>query len=223
MAERTTRHSRPTPEPSAIKRVLARWLGRLLALVLRVWSATWRKDVGGLERLDRLLEDGDRIVAVFWHGSYFPLFALAAGRPAIIFTSRSFRGHVIAELSRRFGYRASIVPQDRTGLEHIEKTLAIGARLAAIALDGPRGPLHAVKPGAIRAASALGLRIVPVGIVSRPKFTVAGRWDRREVPLPFAKVAIRVGEPLDVPPGLGATELGRWQALLGERMQEVAA
>lgn len=197
----------------------AKTIGRLLGLVMRGWAATWRKDARQLNRLDALLRDGDRVIAVFWHGTYFPLFALAAGRQAVIFTSRSFRGYVIAELSRYFGYHPSIIPQDHHGFRHLEKALDEGPRLAAIALDGPSGPFHSVKSGAIRAASALGLRIVPIVVRSRPRFIVARRWDRREIPPPFAEVRLLVGDPLDVPPQLTMTALADWQTVLHDRME----
>ena len=40
--------------------------------ILRVWSASWRKDIEQIHLLDRLLAEGTPVLALFWHGRYFP-------------------------------------------------------------------------------------------------------------------------------------------------------
>ncbi|KQU92429.1 hypothetical protein ASD12_05885 [Mesorhizobium sp. Root102] len=65
-------------------------------VILRVWSALWRKNAEQILLLDRLLAEGAPVLALFWHGKYFPLFALAEGRHATVFVGQSFRGEVIA-------------------------------------------------------------------------------------------------------------------------------
>ncbi len=206
------------PHPTRMYR-LSVWLaGAGLALLMRAWAATWRTDARELERLDRLVDAGDRVLAVFWHGKYFPLFAAARGRDAVVFTSRSFRGDVIAQICNRFGYRPCVIPGKRHGLDHIESALDNGTRLAALALDGPLGPLHRVRSGAVRVARDLGFRIVPVSVMGHPQSVLTNRWDRHELPLPFASVKVRVGDPIDVPATVGDDDIDDWRALLQRRM-----
>lgn len=195
------------------------WLiGLGLSVIMRLWAATWRKDTSQLERLDLLVDAGDRVLAVFWHGKYFPLFAAARGRDAVVFTARSFRGDVIAQICRRFGYRACVIPGKRQGLEHMERALGDGSKLAALALDGPVGPFHRVRSGALRIARDRRFRILPLDVVSQPKFVLKSRWDRHELPLPFAAVKVLVGDPIDVPGTVADDDLDDWRAVLKERM-----
>lgn len=75
-------------------------MGWLFTWLLRLQWVTWRKEVEGLERLDRRLARGERTLVAFWHGKYLPLFTLLRGRSACVFTSQSLRGEVIAGLRR---------------------------------------------------------------------------------------------------------------------------
>lgn len=66
------------------------------------------------------------------------------------------------------------------------------------ALDGPRGPARVAQPGAVFLSGATGCPILPFH-VEADRFWTAGRWDRTQVPKPFARVGLAVGEPMIVP------------------------
>lgn len=208
----------PPHRPRTRRRVAAAFLtGSAIAALLGLWSLTWRKDISELAKLDRHLSKGDHLVAVFWHGKYFSLFALAKGLKATVLTTRSFRGDVIAHICRWFGYRPIQVEHgvETHALAHLEDDLSSNhAMLAAIAIDGPRGPAHHPKAGALRIASDLGFRLIPISVSGTPRHVVEKRWDRHEIPLPFAKVRIAVGNPFDVPKDLALEKLPEWQQRL---------
>lgn len=198
--------------------------GTVIAAVLSLWAMTWRKDTSELEKLDRHLANGEHLVAVFWHGKYFSLFALARGRKATVLTTRSFRGDVIARICRWFGYRPIQIEHgvETHALAYLEDDLTIHhAVLAAIAIDGPRGPAHHPKAGALRIAADLGFRLIPVSVSGSPKRIIGKRWDQHEIPLPFATVRMAVGEPFDVPKDLPAEDLSIWQDRLRERIEAI--
>ena len=189
---------------------LAPVIGLLCAGLLKLLAASWRVDRTTLDRIDCLTAAGTPVVVVFWHGSYLPLFALAAGRPVTVFTSLSFRGRVIAGICRAFGYTPSLLAPGRRGYHRMREVLftqTVGTTDSvpvAIAVDGPQGPFHKVKPGALLIAAKMGAVLVPLSVRSRPNWTITSRWDRFMVPLPFAKVSLHVGEPIKVPDDLGA-------------------
>ena len=91
-------------------RVPARTVGALASWLLRGYHLSWRRDDGEVLRLDEVIASGERIFVVFWHSKYIPLFSLLSGRAACVFASESFRGKVIAEISRRFGYDCTLLP-----------------------------------------------------------------------------------------------------------------
>lgn len=174
------------------------------ALVLRVWRASWRVDARDAAKLDAEIAQGARLVAMFWHGNYLPLFTLLAGRSALVTTSRSFRGAVIAAIARRFGYRTVQVGGGHRASPWLRAELAHPGGLVAIAADGPLGPRHEVKPGGIAIAAQTGARILPVAAIASAQIRLTRRWDRMELPLPFARVTLRVGTPLEIGPAATA-------------------
>jgi hypothetical protein len=196
-------------------RFRARFLGWLGSAILRLQCASWRVETRGLQRLDDLLAAGQRVIVVFWHGKYLPLFALLRGRNGCVFSSDSFRGRVIGEICDRFGYACVLLKKDQhaSALDLMEKAL-VPWKLAAIAVDGPTGPYHTVKPGAIRLAAALGFVVLPVTTASRRKRVVAGRWDRMEVPALFTRVVLVVGDTLQIPSAVSDAEQAGWQVKL---------
>lgn len=207
----------PLPRP----RLAARLTGRFFALLLRLLGATWRRETKELEALDGMLARGERVLAVFWHGGYLPLFFLFAGRSARILSSRSFRGEVIAEICRRFGYDGGSIPKPAGGTKRDAVRRALdGCRLAALAVDGPLGPFHVVRPGTVRLAADLALSVLPVAAAADRAWVLAGRWDRMEIPRPFARLSLVCGEPVHIPAGLAEEELAGWCAHLRESLEE---
>ena len=200
----------------------ARIVGCFYALLLRARGATWRKQTAGLERIDRRLASGERILFAFWHGKYVPLVVLLRGRRACVVTSRSFRGDVIAEICRWFGYESMQIPDH--GGEHSLDLMrqALGDRqAAAIAVDGPLGPYHVVKRGAVQLASELGFALVPVSAAARAKRILADRWDRMEIPGLFSRVSVAIGDPIYVPSRLTAEEVQRFAQELHDALEDV--
>jgi hypothetical protein len=68
----------------------------------------------------------------------------------------------------------------------------------AITPDGPRGPRYEVQEGAMSLAQVTGLPVVPVSYNLSWKIT-ANSWDRFQIPLPFGRCDLMVGEALRVP------------------------
>jgi lysophospholipid acyltransferase (LPLAT)-like uncharacterized protein len=206
---------------ASFKAFLVRLTASALAVILRAWCWSWRKDASQLEKLRRLAAGASPVLAVFWHGKYFPLFPLAEGLHATVFAGHSFRGEVISNLSRRFGYDAQLIAANHNG-RSADRIRAVykSARLGALAVDGPLGPYHVINSGAVTLASELGLLVVPVSVASTPVMVLAKRWDRRELPMPFARVALAVGEPIAVPGGLGRKETAEWAIKIRAALEE---
>jgi lysophospholipid acyltransferase (LPLAT)-like uncharacterized protein len=75
-------------------------------------------------------------------------------------------------------------------IRHLE-----GSRLAAHILDGPTGPMGIVKAGAIRLAHAAQATIVPFSVSAR-RAIYFNSWDRFMLPLPFSRVTLKFGAPV---------------------------
>lgn len=188
----------------------------VLTALLRLWSASWRKDHNAaLTRIDQLLAANKPLLFVFWHGKYLPLFTILQGREVMVFSAQSFRGEVIEKICRRLGHACVQIPKHQPGKAYpfVKDTLR-SRNAGALALDGPLGPHHDIKSGAIRLAADLGFLLVPVSVASHPNLIMTKRWDKRELPYPFAKVALAVGEPVRIPRELDDADIAKWEVRL---------
>ncbi len=79
-----------------------------------------------------------------------------------------------------------------------------------IAVDGPLGPYHKVKRGAIKLASELDYIMVPASVCARRKRVVKYRWDKLELPGLFTTLGFAIGEPMDIPSDLSPDEVKWW-------------
>lgn len=206
-----TNECRQDTEPSSqAEDWRATLIGKIGAFLLHLLALTWRSDASQLAKIDEQIASGVPVVAVFWHSSYLSLFALAGGRPVTVFASQSFRGKIIASICRAFGYAPSLLPSGRQGYHHMRKVLRDKrhdidqSMLVGIAVDGPLGPRHRVKPGALHIAARIGALVMPIHVTSHPNWTIRRRWDRFKIPLPFAHVKLQVGPPIRVPETFGS-------------------
>jgi lysophospholipid acyltransferase (LPLAT)-like uncharacterized protein len=195
-------------------------LGRVCAGLLRLLAATWRIDATAARGLSSA-PAVPRLVG-FWHGKYFALLALVRGIPGTVLIGAGFRGRVIAAICEDLGYTAVQIPHhDRErAIAQIRAALR-SHTLCATALDGPLGPARRVKTTLIRLAAEAGAEIVPVSVVTAPRVVLGWRWDRREIPLPLARVRLAVGAPIAIPSAAAGEQLEEWRWRVGHRLDEL--
>lgn len=179
-----------------------RWLRALLAplaaWLLRALAATWRVEKHGA---DAFAPGAERpLIFALWHEGALCAAGTHRDRGVHVAVSRSRDGEHIAAVLARMGYgespRGSSTRGGAEALRALLRCLRAGGAVA-ILVDGPRGPAHVAKPGAIAAARLSGAPIVTIGFEARPCVRFAS-WDRMRLPLPFARVRIHYGEPLRV-------------------------
>ncbi len=167
----------------------------LILSLARLWMRTWRLRGPGPSVLP------ERGVLALWHEhlpACIPAFArrrIGARRIGVL-VSRSADGGLAAEACRRLGYRVFRGSGTRgalSGLRALARGMGeAGGGLAGMALDGPRGPRRLPKPGSLWLAETAGVPVFPVAV--KADFALRLKtWDRCLLPLPFAKVVVRVG------------------------------
>lgn len=82
-------------------------------------------------------------------------------------------------------------------LRHMCRVLKKG-HTVGIAVDGPRGPRRALRPGALWLARLSGKPVVPMGVAAAPAIHLP-RWDRHLLPLPGAGFTVVYGAPIVIP------------------------
>jgi lysophospholipid acyltransferase (LPLAT)-like uncharacterized protein len=186
---------------SRSKRLQATLISAVGYPVIAALGSTFRWRRAGLEHLDAVTRSGRQPIMAFWHGRILPATVYFRRRGIVVITSENFDGEWIAGIIERFGYgtaRGSTSRGAVKALVQLKRDMAAG-KPAAFTLDGPRGPSQVAQPGAVWLAKATGNPIIPFHIESDRHWT-ATSWDRTQIPKPWSKVAIAIGEPIEVPP-----------------------
>ena len=169
---------------------------------------TLRWQVEGYEHYDAIRRQGKQPIFAFWHGRILPATWFWRDRDIVVMTSENFDGEWIARIIRRFGYGVARGSTSRGGaraLAQLRREMYAG-KSAAFTLDGPRGPARMAQPGAVWLSALTGNPILPFHIEAA-RYWAANSWDRTQMPKPFSRVAVAIGEPVCVE--VSATEAER--------------
>lgn len=200
---------------SRVKRFEAAAIAGVLYPVAAAVGWTYRWRVEGREHLDALAAAGQPFVLSLWHGRILPLMLYFRRRGLVALTSENFDGEWIARIITRFGYRTargSSSRNARAALRQMMKEVRRG-RSTAFTLDGPRGPARVAKPGAVWLAGATGVPLLPCHAEASRAWELPS-WDRTQIAKPFSRVALVIGAPVFVPPGLPEDQRDRVRARL---------
>jgi len=156
-------------------------------------------------------ETRDQVVLAFWHECNMAAFVTArklrGDVPHASFSTQGFRGTVVTTMLERSGTPMRIFELPPEGDRLAGRAFAVRlARLAEqgfsliVTPDGPFGPAHVAKPGALIVARESGLPLLPWSLTARPSIRLTGRWDRQYVPLPFCRIRLRAGDRIRIGP-----------------------
>ena len=174
--------------------------------LIRLLTATYRVEkVIGSEHIEPFIESGEVCAPCYWHqhhvlGSTLIRSWIQRGFKACFLVSGSVDGEVPERIARAWGaevIRGSANQSGALALRDQQQMMKDGYSIVTTA-DGPRGPQHEFKLGAILMARIAGVPIVPIACAADRAWYLK-RWDRFMIPKPFARVVIAVGEPLPVP------------------------
>lgn len=221
--ERLTRSGR---RMGFVRRVLYALAEPLLLGLLRlVWAACRKPRVIGEQHLAAALEHAPSLIPCYWHQHQLFCARLllehrAAGlRPGFLI-SPSVDGEIGARLVQRLGGEAIRGSSTTTGaraLRDFYEALVRRGVSPAITPDGPRGPLHEFKPGAILLAQMSGRPMLPMAFAASRSIRL--NWDRFVLPLPGARIVVAIGEPRWVPKRIDTQALAVEQREMAQRLR----
>jgi len=194
-------------------------------LVRMFWSTCRVHRVIGLEAARAAVSSAKAVIPVYWHqhslfGARALLDLTPDGLKIGFLISPSVDGTAPAMLVRRAGghvIRGSSTHTGARALRDYYETVVKQQISPAITPDGPHGPVHEFKPGAVLLAQITGKPILPVSVAASHTWTFR-TWDRFELPLPFSRVVIAYGEPVHVPRAMDSDGLARTQKQMAERL-----
>jgi lysophospholipid acyltransferase (LPLAT)-like uncharacterized protein len=196
------------------------------SLVRFFWATCRVQRTLGLERARAAVRESRSVIPVYWHQHM--LFGVRAlldlrdeGLKLGFLISPSVDGTAPAMLVGKVGghvIRGSSTHTGARALRDYYETIVKQEISPALTPDGPKGPLHEFKPGAVMLAQLTGRPILPVSVAASCAFRFP-TWDRFELPLPFSRVVIAYGEPVKMPRGVDAESLARLQGEMAGRLQ----
>ncbi len=170
--------------------------------------------------LKDLVLSGQPVIYTVWHCQLlFPLYYMRRYYPQlpplVVMASPSRDGEFIGEVARGLGFTVCFGSRRKGGVKALQQLADYFRRGYSCGLiaDGSRGPVRVAQKGPLYLARESRAPLVPLAVASRRKITFQ-TWDRFELPLPFSRMAVLVGDPLYVRPG------DRGQ-LLEDRRQEL--
>ena len=180
--------------------------GLMVGLFARLWLSTLRLSVVVHPSLQAV---GNRPwVLALWHGQMMPLLSYRLRRRTVALVSLSRDGELLCWAFSVLGLSNERGSGSRRGAEGRRAMVRRlrGGWDAAFAADGPRGPRREARPGAIASARDAGGVVVPFTAACARSVVLQRSWDQFEIPLPFSRVAVVLGPPLE-PHAVGTGEL----------------
>ena len=209
-----------------LQKIIKRFKGYTLSL-LGYWiilsiGKTLRWRVTGWDRLESVYRMGKKPIMVFWHGRIFMTSYYFRNRGIVVMTSRHRDGDYIAEVIRRLGYEAARGSSTRGSLSATREALGalrVGKDIG-FAIDGPRGPRHVVKRGPVYIAWKSGHPVLPFSVSVKKKWELKS-WDCFQIPIPFSRALVEIGEPIYVAEAVPKEQLSEYDEHVQRALDEI--
>lgn len=210
-------------------RVVATLGPPLVRALFHTLGSSYRYVVARPERLEALCASGP-VVLTLWHDQAFAAARFLhrrlhrAGLALTVIASQSRDGELVARLAAPLGVpvvRGSTSRGGRGAILALYRSLAKHRSSPLLLPDGPRGPRHVAKAGAVLLAQFGQAPLQPLAFVAESG-TELGSWDRMTVPRPWSRVAVAIGEPRRVPRQLDAGGLEAERAWLEAALDALA-
>lgn len=194
-----------------VKQNTLRFLGALiLKHSLDALCSTLRIRYKNKKVIDDLKKQNQNYVLAFWHGTMLLPWFLHRNDGFAALTSKSKDGDLLAKQLKHWKYKVVRGSSSKGGdvalgvmVDHAKNGYSI-----AITPDGPRGPEHKFKAGAVITAKKSGIPIVLIGVGIKSKKKLKS-WDNFQVPNPFSSVKIVYSDPLYVDANLSYDETSK--------------
>lgn len=172
-------------------------LTRLVWWSYRLWTRTWRLKVYESPELKALLEKHEPIIFAHWHGDEPAIIHLVTRYRIATMTSTSRDGALIDFVIRKLGGATSRGSYTRGAVGALKGLVTLMRKgfNASMAVDGPKGPIHKVKPGVFELSRLAKAHIISTGVASSSALVFEKSWNKASLPKPFARVVVVLGHP----------------------------
>ena len=206
------------------KRVLIHLADRAFYWLIKYIGKTIRYETNGWDNFQKIERAGRIPIYSFWHNRIFAGTYFFRERGIVIITSQSFDGEYIARFIQRFGYGAVRGSSTRGGVGALVEMIRLSKKglPMGFSVDGPRGPKYVAKTGAVLLAKKTGNPLMPF-VFECEKFWTLNNWDQMQIPKPFTRAKLFIGEPIYIAGGADETEIENKRLELQNKLDELTA
>ena len=159
------------------------------------------------EAIKKLDNENKNYILAFWHGTMLLPWYLHGKPNCAALISKSKDGDLLAKILKHWKYNV-VRGSSSTGGD-----IALGIMIdfakndysVSITPDGPRGPAHKFKAGAVITAKKSKVPLILAGVRYQKKKGLSN-WDKFEVPHFFSQAIIIYSEPIFIEPNLSYEE-----------------
>lgn len=168
------------------------FLAFLVWIVYRTLSLTWRVRVHEPSAMKENLRHKKAFLMAHWHGDELALISLAPRYRLATITSTSKDGEMMNTVLNLLGAKTSRGSSTRGGASALKGLLRLAkaGRNCSFAVDGPKGPLHKVKPGIFEVSRLMNGEIFSVGVACDRAWHFPRSWNKTYLPKPFARIFV---------------------------------
>jgi lysophospholipid acyltransferase (LPLAT)-like uncharacterized protein len=151
------------------------------------------------EQIKLLDDENKKYILAFWHGTMLLPWYLHGKPDCAALISKSKDGDLLAKILKHWNYQVVRGSSSSGGdvalgimIDYAKNNYSI-----TITPDGPRGPAHKFKAGAVVTAKKSKIPLVLAGVAYEKK-KVLNNWDNFEVPYFFRRAKVIYSEPIYV-------------------------
>lgn len=183
------------------QRCLIRLADLVFYVLVVVIGKTVKFEIENIEKFENIIEAGKIPIYTFWHNNIFLGTYYFKNRKIIVMSSRSFDGEYIARFIKRLGYGTIRGSSTRGGVGALIEMVRMMKKglPCGFAIDGPKGPKYEAKSGVCVLAKKTGNPIMPFVVLPQNYWEI-NSWDNLQIPKPFSRALVKIGEPIYVEP-----------------------
>jgi lysophospholipid acyltransferase (LPLAT)-like uncharacterized protein len=181
-----------------LKQNALRSAGRyILPAMIDMLCKSLRIEIINKEVIDKLEKENKNYVFAFWHGTMLLPWYIQRNKKFAALISKSKDGDLLSRVLKHWNYNVVRGSSSSGGDVALGILVDLGRNKKSVAItpDGPRGPEHKFKAGAVITAKKSGIPLVLAGTAYQKKKYLKS-WDKFEVPFFFSKARVVLSEAL---------------------------
>lgn len=140
------------------------------------------------------LKNREPLIFAHWHGDEVALIYMVGRYRIATITSTSKDGEMMNTVIRLLGgvtTRGSSTRGAINALKGLIRLVRDQKRNSSFAVDGPKGPIHQVKPGVFELSRLMASPIYCVGVACDRAWVFHKAWNKAYLPKPFARITMQ--------------------------------